>query len=500
MRRSVLEKEMAKRNAEMYPVFRKTSSVAAFLDTHKGLKNGEDQDQQSETLSGRIILRRTMGKIIFLTLQEDGSKVQVKITKDSYQDFEFVKEHLRRNDIISVQGHPSRTPRGELTINAAKIDILVPCLHETPDFNHLTDPDLRFRQRYLDMMVNKGVIDVFKTRAKVIKTIRGFLDEAGFTEVETPVLSFSVGGANAKPFLTQSESLNAHMALRIAPELYLKQLVIGGMDRVYEIGKNFRNEGIDGTHNPEFTMCEFYQAYSDYYQLMETTENLLKKIVFEVHNTYTIEVPFPKSKGKTVVIDFSKPFRRISMVEELEKQLQLKLPDLEKDGAVEFLQNICKKYSLEFQTHETVPDLFDTIVGHFIESQCSEPTFLTDYPVFTSPLARRHRSKPGMTERFELFIAGIEVVNSYTELNDPAIQRANFDLQRQFSNKDGFLKNLQTGENEDNYVKALEYGLPPTAGWGMGIDRFVMLLTGKVSIREVVIFPALKPKSHSEQQ
>eukprot|EP01125_Pyxidicula_operculata_P007033 TRINITY_DN2406_c1_g1_i2.p1 TRINITY_DN2406_c1_g1~~TRINITY_DN2406_c1_g1_i2.p1 ORF type:complete len:446 (+),score=92.41 TRINITY_DN2406_c1_g1_i2:203-1540(+) len=410
------------------------------------------------------------------------------------KDFDFIEEHIRKGDIISVNGSPNRTQRGELTIIADNIALLSPCLHELPDWNNLLDQDMRFRQRYLDLIVNRGITDIFKLRSQVIKSLRSYLDDQGFTEVETPILSVSSGGALAKPFVTNSISLSTPLSLRIAPELFLKQLVVGGLDRVYEIGKSFRNEGIDSTHNPEFTMCEFYMAYTDYYQLMDMTEEILRKIVKDATGSYIVEMTPPKEKDKKIVVDFSKPFARISIMEELEKELGESVPPYDAPDAIPKYKELCKKHRITYDDGASVLELFDDLVSHFVEVKCYQPTFLIDHPEFISPLARKHRHKTGVVERFELFICRMEICNSYTELNDPRQQDLNFDIQTKQLQSTNLEKTPGAFEMEKNFVKSLEYGLPPTGGWGMGIDRFIMLITGKTSIREVILYPVVKPK------
>lgn len=332
---------------------------------------------------------------------------------------------------------------------------------------------------------------MFLTRSKVINSLRSFLDSRGFVEVETPMLQKHPGGAIAKPFETYLHAHHASLYMRIAPELYLKQLIVGGIDRVYEIGKQFRNEGVDLTHNPEFTTCEFYQAYSDYNDLMTTTEELLRHIVFAVTGGYTVSVEIPKKKGKPelgyekVELDFSKPFKRLYIEEDLAKCLNIdKLPDVNDSSSTAAFLELCKRHNIEVEAPFTPPRLLDSLVEHYLESQCTQPTFLCHQPLATSPLARQHRSQPGVTERFELFAARMELCNAYTELNDPEEQRKRFAHQVALGESLGF--------NEEWFCNVLEWGLPPTGGWGMGIDRLVMLITGRFAIKEVLLFPFMK--------
>jgi lysyl-tRNA synthetase, class II len=364
-------------------------------------------------------------------------------------------------------------------------------MHQLPDYNSLTDKELRYRNRHVDLLMNRGVRDVFLTRSKVINSLRSFLDNRGFVEVETPMLQKHPGGAIAKPFETYLHAHHAKLYMRIAPELYLKQLIVGGIERVYEIGKQFRNEGVDLTHNPEFTTCEFYQAYSDYNQLMTTTEELLRHIIFSVTGGYSLKVDIPRKKGhpelgnESVELDFSKPFRRIFIEEDLAKCLNVeKLPDVNDPNSVTEFLELCRRHNIEVETPHTSVKLLDNLVEHFLESQCTQPTFLCHQPLATSPLARQHRSIGGVTERFELFAGRMELCNAYTELNDPEEQRKRFAHQVALGESLGF--------NEEWFCQVLEWGLPPTGGWGMGIDRLVMLITGRFAIKEVLLFPFMK--------
>ncbi|MFN4245037.1 MAG: lysine--tRNA ligase [Brevinematia bacterium] len=441
-----------------------------------------DPKYENVSIAGRIITIRDQGKAVFAHIKDIESKIQIYIKKDIVGDqkFNLFKDFVDVGDIIGVRGKLFRTKTGELTVEVEEFEILSKCLNELPEKWHgIKDPEVRYRQRYLDLIANTESDEVFIKRTIIINKIREYFNSRGFYEVETPILNQIASGASAKPFITYHNTLDENLYLRIAPELFLKKLIVGGFNRVYEIGKNFRNEGIDIHHNPEFTMIEFYVAYWDYNDLMKFSEDLLSWIVMEINGSYRV-------KFGEYEIDFKPPFQKVKYFDYLYNMT---------GKPKEFFLNEteARRFAKELGIKEenlTHPKVIDKIFSYFAEGKFINPTFVIDFPKLLSPLAKTHRNDPDLVERFELFIAGLEISNAYTELNDPVEQRKRFEEQ---------LKQREQGDEEaqmidEDFITALEYGLPPTAGQGIGIDRLVMILTNSPSIREVILFPTLKQK------
>ena len=455
----------------------------------------DDVEEKREVrIAGRLMSRRVMGKASFAELQDSKGRIQVYVTRDDICPDEnkdlynvVFKRLLDIGDFIGVTGFVFRTQTGEISVHAQSLTLLSKSLKPLPivkykdgvAYDKFEDPELRYRQRYVDLVVNEGVKDTFLQRATVIRTMRRFLDEAGYTEVETPTLQAIAGGASARPFITHFNALNTDMYMRIATELYLKRLIVGGFEGVYEIGKNYRNEGMDRNHNPEFTCMELYVQYKDYNWMMSFTEKLLETICIAVNGK-------PEREVDGQIISFKAPYRRLPILDAIKEKTGF---DCEGKSEEE-IRAFCLSKGMEVDETMGKGKLIDELFGEFCEGSFIQPTFITDYPVEMSPLTKMHRSKPGLTERFELMVNGKELANAYSELNDPIDQEERFKEQMKLADK---------GDDEamiidQDFLRALQYGMPPTSGIGIGIDRLVMLMTGKTFIQEVLFFPQMKPE------
>ncbi|MBQ9197711.1 MAG: lysine--tRNA ligase [Clostridia bacterium] len=437
---------------------------------------------QTVSMAGRMIGRHIMGKASFARILDGSGKIQIYVKRDDLGEEPYAAfKKLDLGDLIGISGKPFKTKTGEISIHVESITLLAKCLKPLPEkFHGLTDTDLRYRQRYLDMIVNPEVRDTFIKRSQIISAIRSFMDAQDFLEVETPVLHTQAGGATARPFITHHNTLDIDMYLRIALELHLKRLIVGGFLRVYEIGRVFRNEGMDPRHNPEFTMLELYQAYTDYNGMMDLIENMIRFVARKVNGNAVVQYG-------DVTIDLEKPFERLSMVEAVRKYAGV---DFDKIETLEEARAIAREHHIKYEERHKKGDILNLFFDEFVEEHLVQPTFLTGHPVEISPLAKRMPQNPGYTERFELFILGRELANAFSELNDPIDQRARFEAQAALKAQGD---EEAQGVDED-FLNALEIGMPPTGGLGMGVDRLVMLLTNSVSIRDVLLFPTMKPR------
>ena len=490
IRRNSLDK-MRKMGIEPYPAAEYI--VNAYTDEIKETFS-DDAPQREVSVAGRIMSRRIMGKASFIELKDSKGRIQVYISRDDLcpgEDKELYntvfKKLLDIGDFIGIKGYVFRTQMGEITIHAQELTVLSKSLRPLPIvkvkdgvvYDAFEDPELRYRQRYVDLVVNEGVKEIFIKRNKVYNSMREFFNARGYMEVETPILQSIPGGAAARPFITHHNALDIPLYLRIADELYLKRLIVGGFEGVYEFSKTFRNEGMDRTHNPEFTCMEIYVSYKDYNWMMNFTEQMLEKIALDVNGTTQVKI------GDNL-IDFKAPYKRVTMIDAIKEFTGIDITGMDEAQ----LRDVCRQLNIEIDDSMGKGKLIDEIFGEKCEGNYIQPTFITDYPIEMSPLTKRHRNNPELTERFELMVNGKELCNAYSELNDPIDQRYRFEEQLRLSEK---------GDDEamfidNDFIRALEYGMPPTSGMGIGMDRLVMLMTGQSTIQEVLFFPQMRPE------
>ena len=442
--------------------------------------NFDELEGKKVSIAGRMMLKRVMGKASFCNVQDRDGNIQVYVARDSvgeenYADF----KKMDVGDILGVKGEVFRTQKGEMSIHASEVTLLSKSLQVLPEkFHGLTDTDTRYRQRYVDLIMNEDVKGTFIKRSKIISTIRSYLDSQGFMEVETPMLVSNAGGASARPFETHFNALDEDLKLRISLELYLKRLIVGGLERVYEIGRVFRNEGLDTRHNPEFTLMELYQAYTDYYGMMDLTENMFRHVAQEVLGTTTF-------KYGDIELDFGKPFERITMIDAIKKYTGI---DFDEVPDTEAAKKLADERNIQYESYHQKGDIINLFFEEYVEEHLVQPTFVMDHPVEISPLTKRKPDRPELVERFELFINTWEMCNAYSELNDPIDQRARFAAQDAAADAG----DDEAQHTDEDFLNALEIGMPPTGGIGYGIDRLTMLLTDSPAIRDVLLFPTLK--------
>jgi len=478
---------------EPYPAAEYVTNAFS-TDIKQEFVDDENAEPRKVSVAGRIMSRRVMGKASFIELQDSKGRIQVYITRDDIcpgEDKELYTTVFKRlldlGDFIGIEGFVFRTQMGEVSIHAQKLTVLSKSIKPLPivkykdgvAYDAFEDPELRYRQRYVDLVVNEGVKDIFIKRNKVYSSMREYFNAKDYMEVETPILQSIPGGASARPFITHHNALDIPLYLRIADELYLKRLIVGGFEGVYEFSKNFRNEGMDRTHNPEFTCMEIYVSYKDYNWMMDFTEKMLDKICFDVNGTHEVKV------GDNI-ISFKAPFKRITMIDSIKEFTGIDITGMNEEQ----LREVCGKIGVEVDETMGKGKLIDEIFGEKCEGNYIQPTFITDYPIEMSPLCKRHRNNPELTERFELMVNGKELCNAYSELNDPIDQLERFQDQLKLSEK---------GDDEamfidNDFVRSLEYGMPPTSGMGIGMDRLVMLMTGQTTIQEVLFFPQMRPE------
>lgn len=499
-----------------YPhYFKTTKTFREFIDTYSSIEASARMENVIESLAGRIMeIREASKKLYFLTVISNSDVLQFVFDFRTYfpqcdaelsdykssTDMDFDKHRLEsfkkmigqfyRGDIIGVTGFVGKTHKGELSLFATSSIILAPCLHQIPKACFgLQDEETRIRKRYLDLIANQSSRQTFIIRSKVINYIRNYLNSRNFMEIQTEILSKQTGGASAKPFITHHNDLNMDMFMRISPELRLKEFIIGGFDRVYEIGPQFRNESISYRHNPEFYSLEFYMAYADYNQLMKMCEEIISGMALEITGSYLVK--YKPHNGDEYVIDFTPPYKKFDMIDEIEKNIGETIPrPYDSEHTRTFLVDICNKFKVDCEHPRTTARMLDKLCGHFVEIHCAQPAFIINHPLIMSPLAKWHRDDPQKTERFEFYANKFELCNAYTELNDPFIQRETFNKQM----KDKAMGDAEAQEPDETFLSALEHGLPPTAGFGMGIERMTMLMANREKIQDVICNPTLRPE------